>query len=148
MDNNKRLELIIERAIKNVKNFDSINNDKITFLNEKSNELKERFNKEKLGKNYIYNLISYLFITRIEWKNYLSVEEKIILFILIVDPSLKMYSIYENSCKIDSIKKQIIEEFDIYIPGLANLERKYIEKFKDIDKFRFDYQETKKLELN
>lgn len=145
--NDKKMKYMFERKINNINNFDSIDDDKHAFLNEKSIELRERFNKEELGKDYIYRFISYLFLTKIDWKSCMSIEEITILFILTIDPELKIYTIYENSSKIDLIKEQIIDEFGNYISGIANIERKYIERFRDINEFRFDYQGTKKLEL-
>lgn len=148
MNSNKsRLESIIKRANDNIKNFDNITEEKIEFLKQKSFELSERFNKEKLGYDYIYRLISYLFVSKVEWKRYLSSNEKVILLILTIDPTFKMYSIYESECKIENIKERIIEEFGSYIYEIMIIEKKYIKKFDDIDKYIFNFEDIKKLEL-
>lgn len=148
MNSNKsRLESIIKRANDNIKNFDNITEEKIEFLKQKSFELSERFNKEKLGYDYIYRLISYLFVSKVEWKRYLSSNEKVILLILTIDPTFKMYKIYESECKIENIKERIIEEFGSYIYEIMIIEKKYIKKFDDIDKYIFNFEDIKKLEL-
>ncbi len=124
------------RNFESFDNLDQINNN----INAYIEELKKRYINDNNG-TYYYRLLKELTDNIIK-KNY-SIDEILYILVNSIDPELKIYRIYESNCKIDQIKKEVLSEFSFYDEDLPKLEKLYINKYCDSDKFDF----TKKLEL-
>lgn len=58
-----------------------------------------------------------------------NVYEKLVFFVLTVDPEMHMLKIFEEESKIEDIKARAIEEFGFYNENFIKLERLYKERF-------------------
>ena len=60
--------------------------------------------------------------------------EKLLLYILSVDPELEALLIYNTYNTRKEIKEKLIEKFGVYDPNLAKIETQYVKRFLSADK--------------
>jgi hypothetical protein len=146
LKSNEKIKILkpLDLSLSRVNNFNNLTLDDKAIISERANSLKEIYNYENYGSDYIYRLIYYIFVTNTQWKNTQSIEWKVALFIESLDPEFKMYSIYENNGNYKKIEEEIVNEFGIYRKKLLLLEKEYIKRFNNINNYNFN----KKLELN
>lgn len=132
--------------IRNVKYLNDINTDKLNIYIENFKKNKNEYidllhHKTNYDGYYASTLYS---LSRLIVKKEINHEEAIYILINVIDEDLNIYKSYEFNGTIKQIKEEIIETLGFFDEKLINLEKMYINKFKNIDEFDF----SKKLELN
>ncbi len=122
------INAIVDRAAA-VKNIDSINNTNLSRLKRIVEkwliEAKDPSDLNSLAYNLLNNFKSFHIFT---------VEEQVVLFMLIADPNLDLLRIYEEESKMDDIKERALSELGFYSQGFINLEKLYHKKFLPTEK--------------
>ncbi len=131
----KNILLKLDQQTKNINSFDSIDDDKKVFIEEKAKRFRKIYNKENMGLDFKYKFMIYLFnIIKFDFTS----EEKIAILIEVIDPNFEIYTIYELNNKIDIIRQEIKKKIGFYNKDLIKLEKLYITKFYDIDDYTFE----------
>lgn len=116
-----RLLLLLSKNIQNFNDIDDISFNKIKEILICWQEIP---NNQKDYKTSAYNV---LYQSRL--LNLNGIKEKIIFFIMSIDPNLRMLQIYNDECMIERIEKACIDEFGFYSQELIRLESLYHSKF-------------------
>jgi len=114
---------MMERA-QQVHNFDSITDDDIERLKLSG----DRWLVETPDTND-YNSLAYNLLTNPKLFNIKTIDEQVLLFIMLFDPELRMLKIYEEESRIPYTEARCIEEIGFFDLNLIRLERKYHDKF-------------------
>jgi len=61
-------------------------------------------------------------------KNELSKNEALYIAIHVIDPSYRMYSLYEENCNFKDFKKLVIDEFNFFDDDFFKIEKEYVDK--------------------
>ena len=76
------------------------------------------------------NSLAYNLLNRYKDLHIYTVEEQVILFMLVADPELDLLRIYEEESTIPKMEARAIEEIGFYNKGLVNVEKLYHQKFE------------------
>lgn len=124
---------------KNFDNFNEITNDDIETARQIANSIKGKYD------DYSRESIYFKYIEYIV-KNFYNISNRDMLpliLIMLIDPSLYIYKIYEKSSKIKNIRAKMNFIYGFDDTEIIKFEKAYILKFLNMDDFSF----TKKLEI-
>lgn len=123
-------------------NFNEIDLKKLIEIKAKAAELNKHFKNKKFGRNQterhgkIMQLIhtGYKRVTEnvdglTKYTNTNTPSEKLLLYILSIDPELEALIIYNSYNTLREIEYQSILNFGIYDPNLAKIEKQYLKRF-------------------
>ena len=89
----------------------------------------------------IYNYINLLDrLKKITYNNQISKNDALIVLVHVVDPSYKMYTLFDDNNNYDQFKKEVINEFKFYDNDFFNIEKNYIEKNNLNKKYGWKYK--------
>ena len=114
---------IMDRAEK-VQNLDVINNMNLLRLK----KLVEKWNIEAKDPSDL-NSLAYNLLNNYKSLRIFTVEEQVVLFMLVADPDLDLLKIFEEESKVDIIKERALDELGFYGEGFLRVEKLYHNKF-------------------
>ena len=109
----------------NIESFDNISSN----ILERIKLLKEKWCIEAKDPKDL-NSLAYNLLNRYKDLHIYTVEEQVILFMLVADPELDLLRIYEEESTIPKMEDRAIEEIGFYNKGLVNVEKLYHQKFE------------------
>ncbi len=119
-DNSSYINLIVSLF----KTFDNVSEEKFESISKMANVWNYVVNPDSKCTTCTYNLIH-----QSKLLNLNTLEDRIIFFILAVDPDLKLLSIYEDENRIDVMKYRSLNEVGIYNPKLIKIEEQFRKKY-------------------